>query len=149
MKGEHYCEEHQGNHSQYDKKNCLVCQLTEELSQAKKEITDLEDRVRALRRVAGLDAEVSDLYHMTATEVKMRQSSDKEEIIKIALERIEKLEKQPLPSSVQHAANKLKRIQYDFDNFDGDRRGIGDALEKAERELVGTILSHMRESDGY
>jgi len=27
MEGEHYCVDHQGNHSHYDKKNCRVCRL--------------------------------------------------------------------------------------------------------------------------
>lgn len=31
LPGEHYCREHQGNHSHYDPKNCTVCKLQAKL----------------------------------------------------------------------------------------------------------------------
>ncbi|EHA9069150.1 DUF551 domain-containing protein, partial [Escherichia coli] len=34
---------------------------------------------------------------------------------------------------------KVARIRADFDDFDGDRRGIGDCLDEAEQELIVTI----------
>ncbi|WP_225381837.1 DUF551 domain-containing protein [Escherichia coli] len=37
------------------------------------------------------------------------------------------------------ASLKVARIRADFDDFDGDRRGIGDCLDEAEQELIVTI----------
>ncbi|MGS5320067.1 DUF551 domain-containing protein [Escherichia coli] len=34
---------------------------------------------------------------------------------------------------------KVARVRADFDDFDGDRRGIGDCLDEAEQELIVTI----------
>ncbi|EEW7137221.1 DUF551 domain-containing protein [Escherichia coli] len=34
---------------------------------------------------------------------------------------------------------KVAKIRADFDDFDGDRRGIGDYLDEAEQELIVTI----------
>ncbi|EPP7297712.1 DUF551 domain-containing protein [Escherichia coli] len=34
---------------------------------------------------------------------------------------------------------KVAKIRADFDDFDGDRRGIGDCLDEAEQELIVTI----------
>ncbi|EFI6853233.1 DUF551 domain-containing protein [Escherichia coli] len=34
---------------------------------------------------------------------------------------------------------KFARVRADFDDFDGDRRGIGDCLDEAEQELIVTI----------
>ena len=37
------------------------------------------------------------------------------------------------------AIQKVAKIRADFDDFDGDRRGIGDCLDEAEQELIVTI----------
>ncbi|HFM2072587.1 TPA: hypothetical protein ACQIU2_000689 [Escherichia coli] len=44
-----------------------------------------------------------------------------------------------IPSEVLSAIKKVAKIRADFDDFDGDRRGIGDCLEEAEQELIVTI----------
>ncbi|EHO1963774.1 hypothetical protein PG229_002123 [Escherichia coli] len=37
------------------------------------------------------------------------------------------------------AIREVAKIRADFDDFDGDRRGIGDCLDEAEQELIVTI----------
>ncbi|EAC1646103.1 DUF551 domain-containing protein [Escherichia coli] len=44
-----------------------------------------------------------------------------------------------IPSEVLSAILKVAKIRADFDDFDGDRRGIGDYLDEAEQELIVTI----------
>ena len=44
-----------------------------------------------------------------------------------------------IPSEVLSAILKVARIRADFNDFDGDRRGIGDCLDEAEQELIVTI----------
>lgn len=44
-----------------------------------------------------------------------------------------------IPSEVLSAIQKVARIRADFDDFDGDRRGVGDCLDEAEQELIVTI----------
>ncbi|OUK47680.1 Eaa protein [Escherichia coli] len=44
-----------------------------------------------------------------------------------------------IPSEVLSAIKKVAKICADFDDFDGDRRGIGDCLDEAEQELIVTI----------
>ncbi len=44
-----------------------------------------------------------------------------------------------IPSEVLSAIQKVAKIRADFDDFDGDRRGIGDCLDEAEQELIVTI----------
>lgn len=44
-----------------------------------------------------------------------------------------------IPSEVLSAILKVAKIRADFDDFDGDRRGIGDCLDEAEQELIVTI----------
>ena len=44
-----------------------------------------------------------------------------------------------IPSEVLSAILKVARIRADFDDFDGDRRDIGDCLDEAEQELIVTI----------
>ncbi len=46
---------------------------------------------------------------------------------------------QVIPSEVLSAILKVAKIRADFDDFDGDRRGIGDCLDEAEQELIFTI----------
>ena len=36
LEGEHYCQEHQGNTSHYDKSNCTVCKLVAEVEKHRK-----------------------------------------------------------------------------------------------------------------
>ena len=47
-----------------------------------------------------------------------------------------------IPDDVLSAVRKVARIRADFDDFDGDRRGIGDCLDEAEQELIVTINEH-------
>ena len=47
-----------------------------------------------------------------------------------------------IPSEVLSAILKVARIRADFDDFDGDRRGISDCLDEAEQELIVTINKH-------
>ncbi|EFN7081328.1 DUF551 domain-containing protein [Escherichia coli] len=44
-----------------------------------------------------------------------------------------------IPSEVLSAIQKVAKIRADLDDFDGDRRGIGDCLDEAEQELIVTI----------
>lgn len=44
-----------------------------------------------------------------------------------------------IPDEVLSAIREVARIRADFDDFDGDRRGIGDCLDEAEQELIVTI----------
>ncbi|EGO4295262.1 DUF551 domain-containing protein [Escherichia coli] len=44
-----------------------------------------------------------------------------------------------IPNEVLSAILKVAKIRADFDDFDGDRRGIGDCLDEAEQELIVTI----------
>ncbi len=43
------------------------------------------------------------------------------------------------PSEVLSAIREVAKIRADFDDFDGDRRGIGDCLDEVEQELIVTI----------
>ncbi|MEP8892392.1 hypothetical protein [Enterobacter roggenkampii] len=47
-----------------------------------------------------------------------------------------------IPDEVLSAVRKVARIRIDFNDFDGDRRGIGDCLDEAEQELIVTINRH-------
>lgn len=47
-----------------------------------------------------------------------------------------------IPGEVLSAILKVARVRADFDDFDGDRRGIGDCLDEAEQELIVTINKH-------
>lgn len=44
-----------------------------------------------------------------------------------------------IPGEVLSAILKFARVRADFDDFDGDRRDIGDCLDEAEQELIVTI----------
>ncbi|HBB1391401.1 TPA: DUF551 domain-containing protein [Escherichia coli] len=44
-----------------------------------------------------------------------------------------------IPGEVLSAIREVARVRADFDDFDGDRRGIGDCLDEAEQELIVTI----------
>lgn len=47
-----------------------------------------------------------------------------------------------IPDDVLSAVRKVACIRADFDDFDGDRRGIGDCLDEAEQDLIVTINKH-------
>ncbi len=47
-----------------------------------------------------------------------------------------------IPGEVLSAILKFARVRADFDDFDGDRRGISDCLDEAELELIVTINKH-------
>ncbi|HFI7310899.1 TPA: DUF551 domain-containing protein [Escherichia coli] len=47
-----------------------------------------------------------------------------------------------IPGDVLSAILQVARVRADFDDFDGDRRGIGDCLDEAEQELIVTINKH-------
>ncbi len=44
-----------------------------------------------------------------------------------------------VPGEVLSAIREVARVRADFDDFDGDRRGIGDCLNESEQELIVTI----------
>ncbi|ENE2994987.1 DUF551 domain-containing protein [Escherichia coli] len=48
-----------------------------------------------------------------------------------------------IPSEVLSAIQKVAKIRADFDDFDGDRRGIGDCLDEAEQGLIVTINKYV------
>lgn len=47
-----------------------------------------------------------------------------------------------IPGEVLSAIREVARVRADFDDFDGDRRGIADCLDEAEQELIVTINKH-------
>ncbi|BCM40334.1 hypothetical protein AAH340_004195 [Escherichia coli] len=47
-----------------------------------------------------------------------------------------------IPGEVLSAILKFAKVRADFDDFDGDRRGISDCLDEAEQELIVTINKH-------
>lgn len=52
---------------------------------------------------------------------------------------IDNLEAKCASLAVENERLKVAKIRADFDDFDGDRRGIGDCLDEAEQELIVTI----------
>ncbi|HHN8216280.1 ead/Ea22-like family protein [Escherichia coli] len=80
---------------------------------------------------------------------------DKQALLEASEKRIAELEDEPvsqtyklnelagnspvIPGEVLSAILKVARVRADFDDFDGDRRGIGDCLDEAEQELIVTI----------
>ncbi|HAY3005504.1 TPA: DUF551 domain-containing protein [Escherichia coli] len=70
-------------------------------------------------------------------------AEEAEELARIALASLEQnvlSGNSPLiPGEVLSAILKFARVRADFDDFDGDRRGIGDCLDEAEQELIVTI----------
>lgn len=69
-------------------------------------------------------------------------AEEAEELARIALASLEQnvlSGNSPLiPGEVLSAIREVARIRADFDDFDGDRRGIGDCLDEAEQELIVT-----------
>lgn len=70
-------------------------------------------------------------------------AEEAEELARIALASLEQnvlSGNSPLiPGEVLSAIREVARIRADFDDFDGDRRGIGDCLDEAGQELIVTI----------
>ncbi|ENH0684078.1 DUF551 domain-containing protein [Escherichia coli] len=70
-------------------------------------------------------------------------AEEAEELARIALASLEQNalsgNSRLIPSEVLSAIREVAKIRADFDDFDGDRRGIGDCLDEAEQELIVTI----------
>lgn len=70
-------------------------------------------------------------------------AEEAEELARIALASLEQNalsgNSPVIPGDVLSAILKVARVRADFDDFDGDRRGIGDCLDEAEQELIVTI----------
>ncbi|HDX2426579.1 TPA: DUF551 domain-containing protein [Escherichia coli] len=70
-------------------------------------------------------------------------AEEAEELARIALASLEQNalsgNSPVIPGEVLSAIREVARIRADFDDFDGDRRGIGDCLDEAEQELIVTI----------
>ncbi|EJH9847379.1 DUF551 domain-containing protein [Escherichia coli] len=70
-------------------------------------------------------------------------AEEAEELARIALASLEQNalsgNSRLIPGEVLSAIQKVAKIRADFDDFDGDRRGIGDCLDEAEQELIVTI----------
>ncbi|CWY85969.1 TPA: DUF551 domain-containing protein [Salmonella enterica subsp. enterica serovar Typhi] len=70
-------------------------------------------------------------------------AEEAEELARIALASLEQNalsgNSRLIPGEVLSAIREVARIRADFDDFDGDRRGIGDCLDEAEQELIVTI----------
>lgn len=62
LPGEHYCLMHQGNHSHYDKRNCLVCKLTAALEKTLRERDELVNKILAERAAQKTPAPIADLW---------------------------------------------------------------------------------------
>ncbi|HBA5074190.1 TPA: DUF551 domain-containing protein [Escherichia coli] len=70
-------------------------------------------------------------------------AEEAEELARIALASLEQNalsgNSRLIPGEVLSAIREVAKIRADFDDFDGDRRGIGDCLDEAEQELIVTI----------
>ncbi|EFJ2312701.1 hypothetical protein [Escherichia coli] len=70
-------------------------------------------------------------------------AEEAEELARIALASLEQNalsgNSRLIPGEVLSAIREVAKIRADFDDFDGDRRGIGDCLDDAEQELIVTI----------
>ncbi|HAX7151364.1 DUF551 domain-containing protein [Escherichia coli] len=70
-------------------------------------------------------------------------AEEAEELARIALASLEQNalsgNSRFIPGEVLSAIREVAKIRADFDDFDGDRRGIGDCLDEAEQELIVTI----------
>ena len=70
-------------------------------------------------------------------------AEEAEELARIALASLEQNalsgNSRLIPGEVLSAIREVAKIRADFDDFDGDRRGIGDCLDEVEQELIVTI----------
>ena len=90
LPGEHYCVEHQGNHSHYDPKNCPVCKLQAENERLKESLLDSTVVHAAMLR--GTIAKISWRQHCHLTgEVFNGEEAQLAEIIRLR-ERAERAE---------------------------------------------------------
>lgn len=75
-----------------------------------------------------------------AAELQKRREADRAEPVSQTYKLNELAGNSPvIPGEVLSAILKVARVRADFDDFDGDRRGIGDCLDEAEQELIVTI----------
>ena len=94
-------------------------------------ITITKERLQWLANISGRD----DIDDIDGGEIR--------ELARIALASLEQNvlsgNSTVIPGEVLSAIREVARIRADFDDFDGDRRGIGDCLDEAEQELIVTI----------
>lgn len=96
----------------------------------------------AWRLMDGQDPKTSD-WHSKASKylnsnIVEKVDDDRIEAVKAVLRRLAG-NSPVIPGEVLSAIMKVARVRADFDDFDGDRRGIGDCLDEAEQELIVTI----------
>ncbi|HAY4208160.1 TPA: DUF551 domain-containing protein [Escherichia coli] len=105
-------------------------------------VTGYELIAEAWRLMDGQDPKTSD-WHSKASKylnsnIVEKVDDDRIEAVKAVLRR--RAGNSPvIPGEVLSAIMKVARVRADFDDFDGDRRGIGDCLDEAEQELIVTI----------
>lgn len=94
-------------------------------------ITITKERLQWLANISGRD----DIDDIDGGEIR--------ELARIALASLEQNvlsgNSTVIPGEALSAIREVARIRADFDDFDGDRRGIGDCLDEAEQELIVTI----------
>lgn len=105
-------------------------------------ITGYELIAEAWRLMDGQDPKTSD-WHSKASKylnsnIVEKVDDDRIEAVKAVLRRLAG-NSPVIPGEVLSAIMKVDRVRADFDDFDGDRRGIGDCLDEAEQELIVTI----------
>lgn len=105
-------------------------------------VTGYELIAEAWRLMDGQDPKNSD-WHSKASKylnsnIVEKVDDDRIEAVKAVLRRLAG-NSPVIPGEVLSAIMKVARVRADFDDFDGDRRGIGDCLDEAEQELIVTI----------
>lgn len=105
-------------------------------------VTGYELIAEAWRLMDGQDPKTSD-WHSKASKylnsnIVEKVDDDRIEAVKAVLRRLAG-NFPVIPGEVLSAIMKVARVRADFDDFDGDRRGIGDCLDEAEQELIVTI----------
>lgn len=105
-------------------------------------VTGYELIAEAWRLMDGQDPKTSD-WHSKASKylnsnIVEKVDDDRIEAVKAVLRRLAG-NSPVIPGEVLSAIMKVAKIRADFDDFDGDRRGIGDCLDEAEQELIVTI----------
>ncbi|ELA5432910.1 DUF551 domain-containing protein [Escherichia coli] len=105
-------------------------------------VTGYELIAEAWRLMDGQDPKTSD-WHSKASKylnsnIVEKVDDDRIEAVKAVLRRLAG-NSPVIPGEVLSAIMKVARVRADFDDYDGDRRGIGDCLDEAEQELIVTI----------
>lgn len=105
-------------------------------------VTGYELIAEAWRLMDGQDPKTSD-WHSKASKylnsnIVEKVDDDRIEAVKAVLRRLAG-NSPVIPGEALSAIMKVARVRADFDDFDGDRRGIGDCLDEAEQELIVTI----------